>query len=93
MIDDLAKNDCIKKGIIPNKINLYSQTLNRIKQNTHIIMCMSPLGNMTSTRLRMFPSFTNNCSLDWFTEWPEEALVGVGKGNLADYEDEYEITE
>jgi len=28
----------------------------------------------------MFPSLVNNCTLDWFTEWPEEALLGVGKG-------------
>ena len=40
----------------------------------------------------MFPSFINCCTLDWFTEWPEEALVGVGKGALADYEDQYELT-
>jgi len=72
---------------------MYSAQLNRIKVNTHIVKCMSPLGTMTATRLRMFPSFVNCCSIDWFTEWPEDALKGVGKGSLADYEDEYEILE
>lgn len=40
----------------------------------------------------MFPSLVNNCVIDWFSEWPEEALLGVGKGQLTDYEEELEIT-
>lgn len=32
----------------------------------------------------MFPSLVNCCTLDWFTEWPEEALVEVAKGFLND---------
>ena len=53
---------------------------------------MSPLSNMFSTRLRMFPSLVNCCTLDWFTEWPEEALIGVGRGQLADFIDEVGIS-
>ena len=32
----------------------------------------------------MFPSLVNCCTLDWFTEWPEEALVEVAKGFLGE---------
>jgi len=32
----------------------------------------------------MFPSLVNCCTIDWFSEWPEEALIGVGKGSLLD---------
>ena len=39
---------------------------------------MSPIGDAFSTRLRMFPSLISCCTIDWFTEWPEEALQGVG---------------
>ncbi len=42
-------------------------------------------------RLRMFPSLVSNCTIDWFTEWPEEALVNVGKGQLIDYEEDLGI--
>ncbi len=45
-----------------------------------MIIAMSPLGNAFTTRLRMFPSLVNACTINWFTEWPEEALLGVGKG-------------
>ena len=39
----------------------------------------------------MFPSFINCCTIDWFTEWPDEALLGVGQGSLVDQEEELEI--
>jgi len=45
-----------------------------------MIIAMSPLGESFTTRLRMFPSLVNCCTINWFTEWPEEALIGVGKG-------------
>ena len=47
---------------------------------------MSPIGDAFATRVKMFPSLVNNCTLDLFTEWPEEALIGVGKGQIADNE-------
>lgn len=53
-----------------------------------MIIAMSPLGDIFTTRLRMFPSLVNCCTIDWFTEWPDEALIGVGKGSLQDYEEE-----
>jgi len=56
-----------------------------------MIIVMSPLGNMFTTRLRMFPSLINCSTIDWFTEWPEEALLNVGKGQLVDDEQELGI--
>lgn len=56
--------------------------LARVKRNIHIIICMSPIGDAFATRLRMFPSLINGSTIDWFSQWPEEALLGVGKGQL-----------
>jgi dynein heavy chain len=56
-----------------------------------LIIAMSPLGSAFTTRLRMFPSLVNCCTIDWFTEWPEEALLGVGKGQLIDYEEDLQL--
>jgi len=56
-----------------------------------MIIAMSPLGKAFATRLRMFPSLVNCCTIDWFTEWPEEALIGVGRGQLMDYEEDLGI--
>jgi len=90
-IDDTCRAECNRKGIQPNKMNIYAQYLARIKKNIHCIIAMSPLGEVFRTRLRMFPSLINCCTIDWFTEWPEEALIGVGKGALEDVAQELGI--
>ena len=64
---------------MPDKMNIYTQYLIRVKKNIHCVIAMSPLGDVFSMRLRMFPSLINCSTIDWFTEWPEEALLGVGK--------------
>jgi dynein heavy chain len=56
-----------------------------------MIIAKSPLGESFARRLRMFPSLVNCCTIDWFTEWPEEALIGVGKGQLAEDEEKLGI--
>ena len=39
---------------------------------------MSPIGEAFRNRLRNFPSLVNCCTIDWFTNWPAEALQSVG---------------
>ena len=34
----------------------------------------------------MFPSLVNCCTIDWFTNWPEEALINVGTGSIRNSE-------
>ena len=57
-------------------------------------MCivMSPLAGTFNARLRMFPSLINCSTIDWFTEWPEEALINVGKGQLVDDQEDLGLT-
>lgn len=75
-----CKSECLKKQLQPNKMNIFTIYLARVKKNMHIVIGMSPIGDAFTTRLRMFPSLINCCTIDWFTEWPEEALEGVGRG-------------
>lgn len=56
-----------------------------------MIICMSQLSAIFAQRLRQFPSLVNCCTLDWFSEWPEEALIGVGKGSIQESEQELGI--
>ena len=48
-----------------------------MRDNLHIVLCMSPVGDAFRTRCRMFPSLVNCCTIDWFIEWPREALLSV----------------
>jgi len=37
-----------------------------VKRNTHVLICMSPLGDAFWNRLRMFPALINCCTINWF---------------------------
>jgi dynein heavy chain len=66
-------------GLPLDKTALYAQFLKRVQANIHICLAMSPIGEAFRSRLRMFPSLVNCCTLDWFTEWPDEALQSVAQ--------------
>ena len=66
-ITTACKADCAKKNIPPTKANVYVEYLTRVKRNIHMIIVMSPLAGMFTTRLRMFPSLINCSTIDWFT--------------------------
>ena len=56
---------------------IYSYFVQLCRENLHVCLTMSPVGDAFRTRLRMFPSLVNCCTIDWYTEWPEDAPVGV----------------
>jgi dynein heavy chain len=76
----VGKQLCIENGIVVSPMNMFQAYLSRVQKNIHLIIAMSPLGEVFRARLRQFPSLVTCCTLDWFNEWPEEALLGVGKG-------------
>ena len=75
------------KHLQDNRENMMSIYLKRVLAKIHIILAMSPVGEKFVTRLRMFPSLVNCCTIDWFTEWPEEALISVAKNILEQKDD------
>ena len=63
--------------------DIITQTfVSRVRENFHICLCMSPVGDELRLRCRQFPSIVNCCTLDWFTSWPEEALLFVSTSFL-----------
>jgi len=70
------------QGIPQTKVAMYNIYIGRVRANLHMSICMSPLGEAFRTRLRNFPSLVNNCTIDFFAEWPEEALRSVAKNTL-----------
>ena len=51
--------------------------LERVRSNLHVVLAMSPVGEAFRNWLRMFPSIVNCTTIDWFSEWPEDALQEV----------------
>ena len=56
---------------------VYPCYVSQLRSNFHIVLCVSPVGDLLRKRCRMFPSLVNCCTLVWFSEWPEAALKQV----------------
>nr|XP_019611948.1 PREDICTED: dynein heavy chain 6, axonemal [Rhinolophus sinicus] len=71
-----AKEAGISEG---NRDEVFQYFISRVRQKLHIVLCMSPVGEAFRSRCRMFPSLVNCCTIDWFVQWPREALLSVSK--------------
>lgn len=60
--------------------------IERVRDQLHIVLAMSPIGGAFRSRLRKFPSLVNCCTIDWFQAWPEDALEIVAQRFLEDVE-------
>ncbi|EAS00969.2 dynein heavy chain (macronuclear) [Tetrahymena thermophila SB210] len=80
-IMELVRSDARSEGKASEGTpdQLYAYFVERCKNNLHIVLCFSPIGDAFRTRVRMFPSLVNCCTIDWFFEWPQDALVSVAK--------------
>jgi dynein heavy chain len=58
----------------------------KVRKNLHLCLCFSPVGDQFRIRARMFPGVINCTSIDWFFEWPRNALVDVATRKLIDVE-------
>uniref|UniRef100_A0A2K6DCQ0 Dynein axonemal heavy chain 17 n=1 Tax=Macaca nemestrina TaxID=9545 RepID=A0A2K6DCQ0_MACNE len=54
--------------------------------HTQVILCFSPVGSVLRVRARKFPAVVNCTAIDWFHEWPEDALVSVSARFLEETE-------
>jgi len=58
---------------------IYAHFVTLVRQNLHIVLAMSPVGDAFRTRCRMFPSLVNCCTIDWYDAWPRDALLSVAE--------------
>ncbi|GCB68504.1 hypothetical protein scyTo_0000891 [Scyliorhinus torazame] len=56
---------------------LFAFFVSRCRENLHVVVAFSPIGDAFRNRLRQFPSLINCCTIDWFQPWPEDALERV----------------
>ncbi|XP_051560675.1 dynein axonemal heavy chain 6 [Myxocyprinus asiaticus] len=75
-ISPKAKEFGISEG---NRDEVFQFFISRVREKLHIVLCMSPVGDAFRSRCRMFPSLVNCCTIDWFVQWPREALLSVSQ--------------
>lgn len=66
--------------------NLYSFFLNRVRNNLHLTLCFSPVGDKFSRRAREFPGLISGVTIDWFLPWPEDALTAVSSTSIDNFD-------
>ena len=86
-MDDIinAVRPIVKRSGIPDtRDNCWDAFINAVRDNLHVILCFSPIGDPIKVRTRRFPALVNCVVIDWFQPWPEEALTSVSKRFLGD---------
>ncbi|KAL0028415.1 hypothetical protein WJX77_005025 [Trebouxia sp. C0004] len=73
----------LTQGAPTTKEACWSAFINRVRDNLHCVLAMSPVGGAFRARCRMFPSLINCCTIDWFRPWPDQALLSVSTQILA----------
>eukprot|EP00796_Vickermania_ingenoplastis_P008995 gene8995-6317_t len=72
-----CREGCLNSGRPDTRTSIYQYFVSHSRERMHVALCMSPMSNSFRERLRMFPALVNCTTIDWFTEWPEDALVAV----------------
>ena len=71
----VMKRECPK--IQQTADNVMQWFLDRIKNNLHIVLCFSPVGEKFRSRALKFPGLISGCTINWLQPWPKDALVNV----------------
>ena len=81
-----VRNEAKSLGYLDTPEQLWEYYLDKVRRNLHVGLCFSPVGDAFRFRARQFPGLINCTSIDWFHEWPEDALIGVAGRFLAEIE-------
>ncbi|KAJ8728552.1 hypothetical protein PYW07_006248 [Mythimna separata] len=72
-----VRHAVMEMNLQATKTNLFACYQRRVRSNMHLVVVMSPIGEVFRARLRQFPSLVSCCTIDWFSEWPKTALESV----------------
>lgn len=85
-IIDAVRGEVKSLGLEDTNENCWSFFIDRVRRLLKVVLCFSPVGDTLRKRSRKFPAIVNCTSIDWFHEWPEDALISVSRSFLGDVE-------
>ncbi|KAJ8415860.1 hypothetical protein AAFF_G00404170 [Aldrovandia affinis] len=73
-------------GLLDSRENCWRFFIDRVRQQLKVVLCLSPVGSTLRVRARHFPALVNCTAIDWFHEWPQEALQSVSRRFIQEIE-------
>ncbi|PSN46658.1 Dynein beta chain [Blattella germanica] len=73
-------------GLLDTRENCWKFFIDRVRRQLKVVLCFSPVGSTLRVRARKFPAIINCTAINWFHEWPQEALISVSKRFLEELE-------
>ncbi|KAJ7313213.1 hypothetical protein JRQ81_004492 [Phrynocephalus forsythii] len=70
------------EGVQESLDSLFAYLIERVRNNLHVVLCLSPVGDPFRNRIRQYPALVNCTTIDWFSEWPKDALLEVAEKYL-----------
>jgi dynein heavy chain len=64
--------------------NILAHFVQLVRENLHIVLAFSPIGDAFRNRCRRYPSLICCSTLDFFSPWSEDALYSVAERFLSD---------
>ncbi|XP_071447818.1 dynein beta chain, ciliary [Hetaerina americana] len=74
-----VRNEVKGAGVADTRENCWKFFIDRVRRQLRVVLCFSPVGSTLRVRSRKFPALVNCTAVNWFHEWPQEALVSVSK--------------
>ncbi|XP_035728185.1 dynein beta chain, ciliary-like [Vespa mandarinia] len=74
-----VRNEVKGAGMLDTRENCWKFFIDRVRRQLRIVLCFSPVGSTLRVRSRKFPAIVNCTAINWFQEWPQEALMSVSK--------------
>ncbi|XP_037074053.1 dynein beta chain, ciliary-like [Pollicipes pollicipes] len=79
-----VRNEVKAAGMQDTRDNCWRFFIDKVRRTLKVVLCFSPVGTTLRVRARKFPALINCTNIDWFHEWPEEALVSVSQRFLSE---------
>jgi dynein heavy chain, axonemal len=70
--------------------NLKTFFIDKVRDNLHLMLCMSPMNAKFPIRARKFPGLISCPTIDWFLPWPADALVALSQAFIGGFHVECE---
>ncbi|XP_064531689.1 dynein axonemal heavy chain 9 isoform X4 [Pseudopipra pipra] len=79
-----VRNEVKGQGLVGSRETCWRFFTERARRQLKVALCFSPVGSKLRLRSRRFPALVSCTTIDWFQEWPREALESVSLCFLRD---------